>query len=446
MVKLAIHSRSHELSPETQYLNKKAISPLCGIVQEIGYLRRSSRCPKVILTGADLTGVHVLLNKTHPGWGGYHVGAAGINLNDTLIKTLGESVERYAQLVSALSNRFSTKFCSYKELVQFEGDAVLSEDRLNLFGQHQYKQPDFPLTSYEGQHLDWIKLPSLLSTYSMWVPTQSVLIGYQINYRQNEPRVSVAVTTGTAAHTDKTKALINAVLELIQIDSAMGHWYSGRRAMRIIFDHRTRHLESVLMQHGKVDLSKFSFHWLENPDLAGFSVACVYRDSNTIPKISIGLGADVLLTRAMFKAYLEAVGVVGLSRMIILQNQITYSDHSYFYDLDKNVGYYALGHHYSFIDNKFPLDQGILATHLPPDLEGSDEKKLSFIVASFKSSNKELLFCDLTCVEAADLGFTVPRVWSPDTLSLCLPSAPWIKHPRYLDYGGVAHELPHPYP
>src|SRR5579862_521528 len=106
MVKVSIVERGQALSPVTQHLNKKMLSPLCGMIQEIGFLRRSSRCPKMILSGADLTGIHILLNKSPPGRGGYHIGAAGFQLNETLIKTFGESIERYAQLVSGISGRF----------------------------------------------------------------------------------------------------------------------------------------------------------------------------------------------------------------------------------------------------------------------------------------------------------------------------------------------------
>ncbi len=446
MIKLEIHSRDDYLSPVTQYLNKKMLSPLCGLVKEIGFLHRASRSPKIISTGADLTGVHVLLNKPHPGRGGYHVGAAGISLNETLIKTFGESVERYAQLVSDLSGRFFKKFLSYNELVATEGDFVLEKGKLQPFGQHQFTQANFPFTHYVDQPLDWIKLPSFFSTRSMWVPTQFILVGYQVKHAQNEPWISPAVTTGTAAHTNKVKALINSVLELVQIDSAMGHWYSACQSKRIIFDDRTRGLEKILIRQGNFNQALFSFHWLENPDLAGFSVACVYRNKASVPNAAIGLGADVSLVRAMYKAYLEVMGVVGLSRMVVFQKQMDYSNEPHFYDLDNNVGYYALGYHFSMIEKKFPLDKVIYAMDLPSDIQGNESKQLSILVSSFKKSNKELLFCDLTCLEAENLGFIVPRVWSPDTLSLCLPSAPWIQHPRYLSYGGVAHEFPHPYP
>lgn len=445
MIKLEVHSRDNQLSPVTQLLNKKMLSPLCGIVQEIGFLRRASRAPKIISTGSDLTGVHILLHKPHPGRGGYHIGAAGLSLNEALIKTLGESIERYAQLVAEIAGLFSIQFLSYDQLIKAEGDAVLPGSRLRPFGLHQYKQADFPFMCYADQPLSWIKLPSLLNTHSMWVPAQFVLVGYQVKHVQNEPWISAAVTTGTAAHTDKAKALINSILELVQIDSAMGHWYSARQAKKINFDDRTRNLQTILSRQGYFNPVQFSFHWLENPDLAGFSVACVYRNQRSIPKVAIGLGADVSLTRAMYKAYLEVIGVMGLSRMVIFQKKADYSN-ALFYDLDSNVGYYGLGHGHSLIQEKFPLDDTIDAINLPFDIQGSEDKQLAVLVKSFKKSNKELFFCDLTCVEAADLGFIVARVWSPDTLSLCLPSAPWTQHPRYLNYGGLAHEFPHPYP
>lgn len=446
MIQLKVDSHDYPLSPMTRLLSKKMLSPLCGIVQEVGFLRRSSRAPRIVSTGSELTGVHVLLNKPDPGYGGYHVGAAGTSLNDALIKTFGESIERYAQLVAELSGRFSSRFMNHSQLIATEYEGVLAKSKLQLFTEHQYKQPNFPLQPYVDQPLDWIKLPSLVNSRSCWVPTQLIWVGYQVKHAQGEPWVSPAVTTGTAVHSDKIKAILNAVLELIQIDSAMGHWYSSQMAKRIAFDNRTLALEKILVRQSHFSHQHFSFHWLANPDLAGFSVACVYRNQENIPKVAIGLGSDTSLQRAMYKAYLEAIGVIGFSRMIVFQKKQTYPVEPYFYDLDANVGYYAMGNRNSFIQEKFPLNHTINALDLPPDIAGNEAKQLYTLINSFKESNKELLFCDLTCIEAADLNVVVPRVWSPDTLSLCLPSAPWINHPRYLSYGGFTHEFPHPYP
>ncbi len=451
MLNLAIHAHAYQLSQGADNLLKRMLSPLCGLVQEIGFVRRSSREPKIIATGSDLTGAHVLLGKPNPGRGAYHIGANGIHFNEAIIKTLGESIERYSQLVAEVSLRFTGEFLPHSEMIKNNKHIVLPQNYLNLFSEEQYSRAGFPFELYADQPLTWIKLLELGGYKHLWVPAQLIFVGYQVKRAEAEPWLSVAVTTGTAAHTDKTKALINAILELIQIDSAVGHWYSSRCATRIHFDSRTQLLEKTLLQQGNFNHENYGFYWLENPDLAGFSVACVYRDSQkVIPHVAIGLGADMCLTTAMYKAYLEAVGVIGLSRMVVFQNNFLEknSDKSNndFYDLDTNVGHYALGNDFSLIQEKFPQDKKISASDLPPDTANNDAQQLQVLVQSFKKTHKGLFFCDLTCREASDLGFVAPRVWSPDTLSLCLPCAPWLKHPRFQAYGGVAYEFPHPYP
>jgi len=71
---------------------------------------------------------------------------------------------------------------------------------------------------------------------------------------------------------------------------------------------------------------------------------------------------------------------------------------------------------------------------------------LRHLVDGFAGTGKELVFLDLTTADIRDLGFYVVRVWSPDTISLSLPSAPPVMHPRFQAYGGIRNEAPHPYP
>jgi len=59
---------------------------------------------------------------------------------------------------------------------------------------------------------------------------------------------------------------------------------------------------------------------------------------------------------------------------------------------------------------------------------------------------KELIHMDLTTTEANALGLVVSRVWSPNTLSLSLPSSVPSQHPRFKAYGGITHDALHPYP
>jgi thiazole/oxazole-forming peptide maturase SagD family component len=445
------YSQFDSLSYTTKNLLNRMQSPLCGMDHEIGFLLHSSRDAKVVVTGAEMAGVHTLLNLPHPGLGAYHLGGCGIRFNEAIIRTLGETVERYSQVISEVAGFSDSRFLSYQQMILLS-DKVLSLDKINYFLSQQYYQQNFPFDVMTSDlPVTWVKLYSLLDRYYIWVPAQLVFVGYKVKRRQQEPWIAAAVTTGTAAHTDQAQALINAIMELIQIDSAMGHWYSSQAALKIEFDERTQSLASLMLKYNAKHYSAYTFHWLKNPDLPGFSIACIYRGfDQVLPNVVVGLGSSLQLVDAMYKAFLEAVGIMGLARMIIFDRKYHLSDNAInpraIYDLDSNVAYYALGHKRELMDKKFPLDMTIKANDLPADIALAGEDAINLLLNSFDKSYKQLLFYDLTNTEARELGFVVPRVWSPDLLPLCLPSAPFLNHDRYLAYGGASHENPHPYP
>jgi hypothetical protein len=68
------------------------------------------------------------------------------------------------------------------------------------------------------------------------------------------------------------------------------------------------------------------------------------------------------------------------------------------------------------------------------------------LIDAFWKTGNELIGLDLTTGDVRDLGFRVVRLWSPDLLSLPLPSAPPLLHPRFNSYGGATDGAPHPYP
>lgn len=454
-MKINIQSPYNQLTPITKTLLDRMLSPLCGMDHEIGFLLHSSRDANIVVTGAEMAGVHTLLNTPHPGRGAYHLGGCGAKVNEALIRTLGETVERYSQMTSEISGLSEYCFASHQHMSTMD-DKVISLDQLNYFITQQYYQQNFPFDLYTSdQPITWIKLKSLLRRDTLWVPAQLVFVGYKVKRNKHEPWIASAVTTGTAAHTDPNQALMNAIMELIQIDSAMGHWYSAQSALKIEYDSRTTPLENLINRFVSKQKSAYEFYYLKNPDLPGFSVACVYRgNKKSIPQVAVGLGASMNLVDAMYKAFLEAVGVVGLSRMIIFDKFFdkranlshTTINPKTIYDLDSNVAYYALGNQRDFINKKFNASYSLKASELPNDIHLGRDKSIKFLLESFSVNHKELLFYDLTGVEAQQLGFVVPRVWSPDLLSLSLPSAPYLNHSRYQSYGGAHHDNPHPYP
>ncbi len=440
------------LRSQTRTLISRMWSPLCGLDQQIGFLLRSHHEPRFMIAGAQLAGVHVLRGLEEPPPGGYHIGGSGVYLDEALIRTLGETVERYSQLMSEVSDRHTIVYASYEEM-RDRDELVIDASHLRFFSDPYYGRPGFPFQRFAPDAIiGWIKVPSLnQGSRELWVPAQLLLVGYLPKHHDGEPWLLASMTTGSAAHTAPLLALRNALIELVQIDSTMGHWYSSAVAPRIEFDRRTQAMENLIARLFGPGQSRPKFFWLRNPDLPGFTVACQIRQApKCLPVVGTGLGGDLTLSGAMYKALLEAVGVIQLAKLELMTHSFNEEgvsiDPRSIYDLDRNVAYYAQIGKQALLDHKFSDAKTVRAGDLPADIKGSAAEDVRFIVNSFAKSEKELVFMDLTTPDIAQLGFTALRVWSADTLSLCLPSAPPVQHKRFQAYGGVTNEEPHPYP
>lgn len=442
---------SHIKYKSHQLINSM-LSPFCGLNQEIGYVSRTNGDMRLLVGSAALTGIHVLFNRPNPGRGAYHIGGTGIFPNESIIRILGETVERYAQLMSDFSFSAQMKFEAYKNLKD-KDENTLSKAHWSFYSNEQLSRPGFPFASAkEDDHLSWIRMFSCLDNAPILVPAQLVLVGYELRKSEGEPWITSAVTTGTAAHVNYPQALKAALLELIQLDSVMGHWYSSWKAYQIEFDGRLSSLTALMTRYNSGSLHQYKFYYIPNPDLLGFTIACLYLQDRGLPKVVIGLGADLSLENAMYKAFLETVASVGLARMVVFKGKYELGKHnnpmdsSSLYDLDRNVEYYGAGNNLDRIKERFIDMSSIKASDIQQDIEGNHESQVATLIASFRKSNKNIYFLNLSGAEEEALGFKVMRVWSPNTLSLCLPSAPQLAHSRFNEYGGISHEDPHPYP
>jgi len=440
------------VSANTHHLSKRMLNPMCGLTQEIGFIKRAKFGARVLTAGADITGVHNLLGHADPGRGAYHTGGAGIFLNEPIIKSLGETIERYSQLIAEFTDMHELIFSNYQDM-QKNYQNILSPAFLDVFSEEQLNRENFPFRKFDPElPVSWAKIRSVHTNKFYYIPAQLLFVGYHIKKHLNEPWYGTAVTTGTAAHTDLVSALLGAILEIIQIDSTMGHWYGNIEIPEIIFDNRTKPMEKLLKQYGNPAHNPARFFWLKNPDLGGFSIACLLeRPPNCIPRVSVGLGASTSLNDALYKAWLEAIGVSSLGNLIILKESLYKNEANDeacadIYDIDQNVARYGKGYHFDSIQKKFSGKQTINASDISADLSGTQQEQFQQLVNSFVKSGKELCMVDLTNEEAKSLGFYVPRLWSKDTLSLCFPSAPPKKHPRFASYGGFSYDVPHPYP
>jgi thiazole/oxazole-forming peptide maturase SagD family component len=448
-MKIMTSGHYHGVTGNTHRLLYRTLNPLCGFVQQIGFIHRGTDEPKLFIAGADLCGVHVPLGRQQPKPGAYHIGGAGIFSNEALIKCVGESLERYSQLMPNIKN-LTIKWSSYQEMIA-NHEPTLNPTYMHFFSNEQLNKKAFPFQAFdETKPITWVKVASLLSNDKpLYIPLQLVSVGYQVRKNEGEPWLASAVTTGTAVHTTQLKALKNALMELIQLDAAMGQWYTDAIAYEIKFDNRTRAIENLIAKYTHSRMPPPRFYWLKNADLGGFVVACLFQ-KNSKPRYAVGLGADVNLLGAMYSAFLEAAGVLQLAKINLLNTKYSTENATVspenIYNLDDNVALYADNDYSNRIQTSFLSSQSIKASELPEDITGTIEEQVRKLILGFKDTNKDLYYLESRGKEAIDLGLHVARVWSPQLLGLAIPSAVPKTHPRFADYGKFLHEDPHPYP
>ncbi|MEU1121529.1 MULTISPECIES: YcaO-like family protein [unclassified Streptomyces] len=438
---------------QTRRLRRRMHAPLCGLMPQLGFLTRPRYAPRLMVSGGDLTGVHVLRDQPRPKLGSYHIGGYGVRPYESHIRTLGEVVERYAGYVAAVSGAFPVRFTAEAELADephFQVGSYLPYTDEQLAGE------GFPFRHPRpGDPLGWSRFTCLRDGTDTWVPAQLTTVGYVIRDAEGEPWVQPAVTTGTAAHTDPHKAALGALQEMVQIDAAVGHWYGGTRSVRIRPGARCAALFRLVDRHCHPLGGRPEFHLLPSADLPGFTVACLIREpGGQIPAVAVGLGADVSLESALYKAFLEGVGVRALATWTSVQDHATGTGGSgtaggdeAIFDLESNVVLAASAKGARVVEARYGDCDEAGADDLPPDpVAVAPETSVRALVRAFHDTDKRLYCGDLTTVDAAELGFFVARFWSPDLLTLPLPSAPTAAHPRFGAYGGFRRHAPHPFP
>lgn len=439
---------------DVELLSDRVVSRLTGICTNVGYTMRARGAQRMFTSGGDLTGIHHLLGLPAPERNNaYHIGGMGARPEESLIRTVAESFERYSLMTAHLDDSFPLVFDSRDNLVA-KGERVIEPHKLRLYGEEQLANIKLPIKAFDpASPMGWVRTTSLIDLEPTWVPAQHLVTGYRPRVHEGERWIHPAVSTGTAAHTDSRKAVRSGALELIQLDSVMGHWFGKGVSWQIKPDERTKAMTRFLEKYWREAIGRTSFHWLPNADLPGMTIACVVRSADgSAPCFTIGLGADTRLVDAMYKALLEAIGCDRYINSWTLHaslDGITSPqdiDIDKLYDLDMNVLYYVFPETAHLVLGRFEPDQVVAASDLPPDSELDVRGEVADIVDRFRETGKELYYVDLTSKDSRAHGFVVHRVWSPDTLQLPIPGVSPKAHSRMEAYGGYLNDLPHPYP
>ena len=387
----------------------------------------------------------------------YHLSGYGMHNEEALIKLIGESVERYAPVSTEKILRERVVYDSYKNMKKL--GKVMPLEYLNIFSKEQQKVVAELMPIYSPEHateediLGWIKCASLIHPgEDIWVPMQMLSIGFVKNQEVGEKFFTPAFSTGTASHRSVKKALLNALVEYVQIDAFVISWYTMQKAKRVIVDD-----PDVLRCFEECGLGKNSPYevmpllvTLPDMDLPVYLVVLKRKDKR-LPYLIVGTQGDLNAKNGVLRGTMEASAIIFMHMFNALfdPEKIEFSNtKSAFADLDTNVLYYGVPDKAEELDALLDRLTGdtIKLSEIESRWEHDVDAQIAHFIKELSKLSEYAVYVDITPPEVIDKGWSVVRTFLPELCAMCLPGFPFKNHPRMKKYGGVKNEYPHPLP
>jgi len=374
-------------------------------------------------------------------------GGAGFHLEDAINRGMGELLERYASLAYGGTDRI----VSSHRALRSRGERVVSLDWLSLFSHEQLLTPGFAYTEFtEDTPLAWLAGTDLLNGSAVYLPDQLVSLGYS-------PHPGALATcfyttsSGCAVATSAEGALLGGLLECIERDAMMIRWYAHLPPP--ILDLSPEDLLSKplgLQQHGL----EIRFHDMTlDGEVPVVGVTCIERTGRSCFFI-LGVASAMDTFTAARKALMEA----GQGRPFVkyLANLgETPQAGAIFNDFDSNCRFFAEPSNARYVEwfsqnatlSKRDCSE-VRGTRDPADL-------LSVLLDQCPGMGITPIAFDMTTPELGDHGLFACRVFVPELVPLCVPSAPFLGHSRLTSFIGSAVQdgsaaipawVPHPFP
>lgn len=372
----------------------------------------------------------------------YHLSGYGAHYNEALVSFLGESSERYAFTVLHKNIAQFVETASYQEVItKYPNDKILPLDLINVY--FNKESSNYLL---ETDKIQWVPLTSLFNPeIKVFIPLQ-IFVLYSKDIFKNEKRITnSAVSTGTASHETFERAMKNAIIEVLQIDSFNMWWYTGLEGRELSVNveekiHQWFDDSSLVSKF----ISKFDITFTDiSYDKAIIVVVCEIKSKNqdkSLPKYVVGVQGGTNLDSCIYRSFLECLTVLEYTMTMVWVDEEHYKEISAdistlsIDNLDDNVVYYA----------KYGIDAIARKTQKYTLSSVDKVDSLTDIIKSVKDLSQYAGYMDITPPEFYGKNMQICRTIIPELLPVCLPSFPPFYHPRYKDVGGIINNVPHP--
>ncbi len=281
---------------------KRLVSERVGIINSVHFEDLPPGAPSIFFARSTPADLSPICGQSALNFGD----AASIDPNRTILKAVGESVERYC---SAQYEKESMLLSTYEQL---DVEAV-HPDKFALFSQNQYSDPSFPYVPLTATTLcNWVKGYSLTRECEVYVPAAYVFVPYQFE-QPDEPAFHDPISTGLACGPNLTFAIYKGIMEVIERDAFMIAWQNQIEPPKLDpLEAKNPFFQKLLNAMEGMPLT-YHVNYLTLDINVPVIQVILTSASNLPPYTVMGIGADLnptqALTQALEEAYLTFLGM-----------------------------------------------------------------------------------------------------------------------------------------
>jgi ribosomal protein S12 methylthiotransferase accessory factor len=355
----------------------------------------------------------------------FRAGAAGLTLQDAMMRAIGEAVERYA---ACFYDEESIVFATYRELER-KGVEAIAPERFPLFSQEQYSLPGNPFKKFTKDTLiGWTEGISLTTGRRILVPAQVVYLSY--TPKGKEVPIAYSTSSGCATAFSYEEALLKGAYEVIERDAVMIIWYSQIQPPKLDIS-SCDWLSELYRKRFRRTFIDYHFLYI-TLDIDIPIVMCLMLDHRSQePVFMTGAAANLDPEQAVFKALLEAGQGRSYIKLLTIAFPNENIDPHRIYDFERNLRYYSVPENFDRYAKFLLKSKQTVKLREVPNKSSADIKlNLRIVINLLEKKNFTPIAIDHTQEDLRKIGLKVVRVLVPELVPLGVPSVPFAGNPR----------------
>lgn len=380
---------------------------------------------------------------------GMYIGGSGssISKNKSIIKAIGEFIERYCALESSKIIRLE----SIKNIKAENIDYIDIRDLL-YFSDEQYQKNNFPFEKYNPEDkICWVTGENLTSKKEVLIPAQKVYLNYSTD--KKEKYYDAGLSTGLACGDSLENAIISGLYECIERDAFYLTWSCMLPGKKIILDNiRNCNLKKLL---NILEMSSYgTLHIIDiSLDTSVYTMLTILENSNGVG-VSVAAASNLDPEVALLKS-LEELVLTHSYTVNTYENKFNsnYPDinREDILDLDQHIYYYMNPNKNKLIEFITKNKEYVNLSELKNNSSRNTLDDLELIVNELNELDSQVVYKEITKEDIKHIGFRVVKVIATKLTNLdVMYNARYLGNKRMIDIinsnNSKLNEEPHPFP